>query len=238
MIGDMDSKRAVSRPKPPRRYGQANSGHGEKPNQPGKKRANLGKSPVRERTQNRQGRATRKSVPNPKVRRPVRSTNQNTVRTRQRSNSNLVSVGGLSFSVRALATLVIVGLAAIILIPTAIQWSEQKREYRAVSAEVVQAETKIDQLQGQLDNWNDREFVASQARSRLGYVDRGETQFSVVDAPEVEAAEVENLAPVGPQKPWTLKLQKEIQDADNPPAVRGAINAPTKPQETAGEDEG
>lgn len=177
----------------------------------------------------RPGHSGRRSATNPHARRSGRRSHHNTVRTRRDPAGGAVSFGGVTFSVRALAAVMIMGLAALIFIPTAIQWTEQKREYRAVNAEVVQAEAQVERLEAELEAWNHRDYVASQARSRLGYVEKGETQFSVIDGPELEQEAEAKTAAEGPQKPWSLTLQKEILAADSPPPVREAIQTPTRP---------
>lgn len=231
---NMNPKPGMPRPNSPRRPGVGEPTPGAGAEAP-TKTTGQGRTSTRvtKRATSRPRPSGRSSAANPHARRPARSTNQNTVRTQRDPAAGVVSVGGLAFSVRALAMMMIFGLAALILIPTAIQWTEQKREYRAVNAEVVQAEARIESLESQAEAWNHRDYVASQARSRLGYVEKGETQFSVVDGPKL-AQEVESkkLANQGPQKPWSLTLQKEILAADNPPPVREAIQTPTKTEDT------
>ena len=96
------------------------------------------------------------------------------------------------------------------------------------------AEEQIDQLEQDLENWSDPDYISAQARSRLGYRHEGETQFSVVDAPELESAATAGsagstgstgeTAKQGPDKPWILNLEKALLDLDNPPAVTKALD--------------
>ncbi len=126
---------------------------------------------------------------------------------------------------RLATTLLLGGLALLVLIPTALQYADQNRQYRAAVTEVEVARERTIELQEELANWDNPEYVASQARSRLGYVRKGETQFSVVDA-TVEEAAPEATVTSGPPKPWTMRLHGSLLDVDQPPAVAEIV----KPQ--------
>mgnify|MGYP002735313133 CR=1 FL=1 len=130
-----------------------------------------------------------------------------------------VAFGRFSISVRLAVLLVLGCIVLLVLIPTALQYADQARKHRAAIIEVEAAKDRVAQLEAELENWENPEFIASQARSRLGYVHKGETQYSVVDA-EVEAPEeIEEI--VGPSKPWTINLRDSLMDVDQPPAVKG-----------------
>lgn len=120
---------------------------------------------------------------------------------------------------RLLVFLVVVGVIIVTVVPTAFQWLQQEQAYRNAVAEVeTQREYNKDLLE-QLDDWENEDYIASQARERLGFVRQGETQFVVVDPPQSgdqEEAEVHESR-LGPAKPWSWALLEALQDADDPP---------------------
>ena len=97
------------------------------------------------------------------------------------ATGNTVKVGGLEISVRALFAVIMTGLLIALVLPSMYQWARQEQEYREIVAQVEEARAKKADVERQLELWNDQDYVASQARERLGYVRPGETQYSVVD---------------------------------------------------------
>lgn len=124
-------------------------------------------------------------------------------------------------SIRVLVAGVVVMMLAIILVPLGLQYMEQEQAYRDVNAEVAAAEERNDQLAADLAAWDNENYVAAQARERLGYVRPGETQFILVDPP----GDLEEQKPIsadskheGPAKPWMMVLAEAMQATDFPPA--------------------
>ncbi len=152
---------------------------------------------------------------------------------------NRISVGGLNISARMLLATLIVAVMAIVLIPTLLQWGDMKREYRAAVADGEAAAVQEERLQAELENWENPEYVSAQARARLGYVDPGETRYTVIDAP-VADEEVEQTTGTEdwPPKPWSLKLQEQLIDIDEPPAVAEAARVETVPLSEENEGDG
>lgn len=130
------------------------------------------------------------------------------------------SFGGLTVSARLLATLLVVMLALVILVPTLYQWIAQEQRYRDILAKVEGSRQYNQQLEEDLQAWEDEEYVAQQARSRLGYVRPGETQYSVVgkDGEMLASSSTSGTATADdlPAKPWTQLLTESILDADDP----------------------
>lgn len=144
-----------------------------------------------------------------------RTSNRNTVVASPPGPSK-ISFGGLTISFRAIAALVIVAMVAVVLLPVGFQLADEKREYRESTAELQAAEARRDELTRDLENWENRDFVAAQARTRLGYVEKGETQFSVSDVTPNQqgTAELAATERTGPPKPWMMKIEQMLQDLD------------------------
>lgn len=149
----------------------------------------------------------------------------------QNADSHLIRVGGVEISVRILFTLIMVGLLASLVLPTVIQWVRQEHIRNETIAQLEEARARQSDVQRQLDLWADPEYIASQARERLGYVKPGETQYSVVDpGPEYQdTAQVAASAPRGPARPWMYNFVVLTALADSTadvPAQRGALRTP------------
>lgn len=117
---------------------------------------------------------------------------------------------------------------------------EQKREIAATEAEISQRQDHIDDLQSELERWEDPAYVRAQARERLGWVVPGEVGYRVVGPdgkPVVPGAEVESERDNGAKGTWWQKLEGSLQAADGPgPAERTTKPAeePTAPPRTVG----
>ncbi|WP_058237086.1 FtsB family cell division protein [Actinomyces ihuae] len=136
---------------------------------------------------------------------------------RSDASSRNISFGGLTISVRFLAISIMAALLAVLLIPSAYQWFRQSQDLKDMQVRVEQARERNAELHEQLDLWKDPTYVASQARSRLGYVQPGETQYTVKDpGPGYEDASSQENDKRGPDKPWIQILAQSVIDADNP----------------------
>lgn len=120
------------------------------------------------------------------------------------ASGNTVSVGGLEISVRALFIVIMTGLLFALIMPSMYQWWRQEQEYREIVAKVEEARAKKADVERQLELWDDQDYVAAQARERLGYVRPGETQYSVVDPGPAyqDQAQIAAAADHGPARPW------------------------------------
>lgn len=116
------------------------------------------------------------------------------------------------------------------------QWWTMQREYKSLVYQIEQAEKKNQDLQEQIDRWADKSYVASQARARLGYVMRGETQYAVVD-PGDDAILPAAATPAhkdGPPRPWYLTVADTVDAAAEPieePNVEPLDEAPETSEE-------
>ncbi len=144
------------------------------------------------------------------------------VRVHSRPEPIRWSIGGLNISVRFLVALAIVGVLLATLVPLGLQWMKQEQSYRSVLQDVASAQEQNEEMRDQLDLWNNEDYVAAQARDRLGYVRPGETQFVVTDAPaeQSQSGEVKEKS-AGPEKPWMWTVLENLRDVDAPPTTVG-----------------
>lgn len=106
-------------------------------------------------------------------------------------------------------------------------WWKQNREYNAVASRLEQAKQENQRLESELAKWKTDSFIASQARSRLGYIYPGETQYLVVDPPRVQENPVDPTKTKGPERPWYLVITESAKAASE-----AKLEAPTQPAET------
>ena len=128
---------------------------------------------------------------------------------------------GLSLSVRLIAVVTVVAFLGLNLIPIGLQWYQQQREQRAIAAQIEQARGRNAELQDTLSAWEDPDYIATQARKRLGFAWPGEVQYTVVGVPEDEAGKDSGdpLARQGQErKPWPSMIMQSMVDADAPAA--------------------
>ncbi|MCD4550273.1 FtsB family cell division protein [Schaalia sp. lx-260] len=131
-------------------------------------------------------------------------------------DKRVVSLGGIEFSVRFLGVAITCAVLCVLLLPSLYQWWQQEHEYNNIVKEVAQAQERNEQLSQQLKLWDDPSYIASQARTRLGYVKRGETQFTVADPGEEyrEQSQVAAAQREGPARPWVQIFVLSLDEAD------------------------
>lgn len=86
--------------------------------------------------------------------------------------------------------MIVVALAT--LVPTLNTYVAQRQQLHALQAQVSGQEQDIDDLQGQVDRWDDPTYVAAQARERLLYAMPGETQYRLMDTSGHEVPRTQN----------------------------------------------
>ena len=123
-------------------------------------------------------------------------------------------------SLRALILSLVALVAFAVLAPTLRYAVAQQEELRALNARVADAQVRKDELEHQLERWQDPAYVQAQARDRLGYVMPGETPYVVVDPETVtggespaEAEAAERAAAVASATPWYLRMWDSVQVA-------------------------
>jgi cell division protein FtsB len=124
-----------------------------------------------------------------------------------------------------------IALAVVLLILT-ISYATSLRIYFAQSREIAETrvtiatrQQRIAELQGELAQWNDAEYVKTQARDRLGWVVPGEVGFRVVGPDGKPLGGGAEIGP-GPQPndtsddAWWSRLWGSVEAADRPAPVR------------------
>lgn len=76
--------------------------------------------------------------------------------------------------------LVLLGVVIFLRSPLA-NYMEQRAEIQRLEAEIADQKIQKQQLQEEIDRYDDDAFVREQARARLGVIDPGEMAFRVVD---------------------------------------------------------
>lgn len=172
-----------------------------------------GRSPLRSHAE-RPKSAT--ASPRPRPERETTKPRATAETPRERATS--VSFGGIEISLRVLGLIVLGALLALLLVPSFLQLWSQERELAAIKAKVQQTQADNDAKRQQLELWSNPQYIASQARERLGYVKRGETQYSVLDPGKdyQDQAQVAAAREVGPARPWMHVLSMTVEEADHP----------------------
>ncbi len=113
---------------------------------------------------------------------------------------------------RALIVGIVLFVVAITLAPPIQNYFTQRAQINALKTQISDNQAMLDQATKELAQWDDPEFVASQARSRLHFVFPGERQYIVVGNEELENSEqqtkVSGQLPVG--IPWYSRLISSI----------------------------
>lgn len=182
----------------------------------------VGRTPLR---QGQNGGAMRRerrmSGPSVPRKRPAASTSEKNkaeeTRAQRIKEGKSFTLGGLEISVRFLAVALLMGLLAALLVPNVYALWRQERELAEITAKVAAAQERNAQMQEQLDLWNDPEYIASQARERLGYVKPGETQYTVVDPGKdyKDQAQIGAAPEKGPARPWVQVAAILLKEADS-----------------------
>ncbi len=115
--------------------------------------------------------------------------------------------------------MLLAGVLAFLLVPNLYDWWRQEQDYRDIRARVAAAEQRNANMREQLELWEDPEYIASQARARLGYVKPGETQYTVVDPGDdyLDQAQVSAAEVRGPARPWVQVVGILLREADEAP---------------------
>jgi hypothetical protein len=120
----------------------------------------------------------------------------------------------------------------------------QSQQIATARAEITSRQQRIAELQGELAQWNDVEYVKTQARDRLGWVIPGEIGFRVVGP---DGKPLGGGAEIGPgtmpretsTDAWWSRLWGSVEAADNPtpvrkdPAAEPPITEKSTPKNTA-----
>lgn len=89
-----------------------------------------------------------------------------------------VSLQASGFTATVLA-LIVTGV--VVLSPSLQVLAEQRQQIAQLEADLAQTDQEVLRLEDQLERWNDRVFVETQARSRLMFVYPGDITYLVID---------------------------------------------------------
>ena len=113
---------------------------------------------------------------------------------------------------RALIVGIVLVVVAITLAPPIQNYFTQRAQINALKTQISDNQAMLDKAADELAQWDDPEFVASQARARLHFVFPGERQYIVVGNEEIEnndqQTKVSGQLPVG--IPWYSRLISSI----------------------------
>ena len=147
---------------------------------------------------------------------------------------------GYGLTARAIALAVVLLILTISYATSLRIYFSQAHEISATRAEIAERQQRIRDLQGELARWDDKAYVRTQARERLGWVVPGETGYTVVGAdgkPLGGGAQIsaEAATQEPPQNSWWSKLWGSIEAADRPAPVKTSaeektITVKTKPK--------
>lgn len=117
---------------------------------------------------------------------------------------------------------------------------KQHQEIQSTKDNIAALEAEKEDLQRQVSLWEDDNYVKQQARSRLFYVEPGETPYLVVglDPTSELADDTSAAAKTAPENSWTTKLWGSLQlaasDEDEPGTERTAEPTPTTSSSSTG----
>ena len=113
---------------------------------------------------------------------------------------------------RALIVGIVLFVVAITLAPPIQNYFTQRAQINALKSQISDNQAMLDKAADELAQWDDPEFVASQARARLHFVFPGERRYIVVGNEEIEnnnqQTKVSGQLPVG--IPWYSRLISSI----------------------------
>ena len=122
---------------------------------------------------------------------------------------------------KALGVTAFLGMLAFNMVPVAMQWYQQNQEHRAVLAELEATKQRNQELKESLRLWKNEDYIASQAKARLGYVWPGEVQYNVAGLPETPQSGETVEEGRGARRSWTAVLLQSMVDADSPAGTEG-----------------
>jgi len=116
---------------------------------------------------------------------------------------------------RAAVLLTIAVIAVILLALPLREYLSQRAEISSAGAKAAQQHERVDELQRQVDLWQDEDYVRGQARERLHFLLPGEVGYKVID-PNSSANKLaeQPVQSEGPRGPWYDRLWNSVDAAD------------------------
>ena len=121
-------------------------------------------------------------------------------------------------SVRWILTVSIAFVVMLTIAPSLQRYFAQRAQINSLHNQISDANKELEQTKRDLAKWDDPEYVAKQARTRLHFVFPGEKQYIVSGLPEVDnksdqaAGKVSNQIPDG--LPWYGRLVASITETN------------------------
>ena len=117
---------------------------------------------------------------------------------------------------RILTLLVVAATVFLVIFSPLRSWMQQQEEARQLAQRVAEAKETNQRLEDEIKRYEDPEYIAQEARERLGYVKPGEVTYVVVDAPgEDDKAHNGGWAKEKPEdKAWFALLAEGVRVAD------------------------
>lgn len=113
---------------------------------------------------------------------------------------------------RALIVGIVLFVLAITLAPPIQHYFTQRAQINSLKTQIADNQAMLDKAAAELAQWDDPEFVASQARARLHFVFPGERQYIVVGDDEItqegQQTKISSQLPIG--IPWYSRLISSI----------------------------
>lgn len=90
-------------------------------------------------------------------------------------------IAGFQYSTFSLVMAGVLVVAVVTLVPRLQEVISQRQQIAALESEIELTSDEIEQMQSLRERWNDKTFLATQARERLFYVLPGEVSFLVIN---------------------------------------------------------
>ncbi|MGY5763574.1 FtsB family cell division protein [Brachybacterium sp. DNPG3] len=112
-----------------------------------------------------------------------------------------------------LVSLIVIALAA--LVPAVNSYVAQRQQLASLRTQVDTQQSDVEDLQAQVDRWEDPAYVAAQARERLLFAMPGETQYRLTDTSgeDVPLTEDEQAAETATRQEWFSALWSSVEGA-------------------------
>lgn len=147
-----------------------------------------------------------------------------------------VPVAAHSFSSHFITFALIIAIIAVSIYGPLSSFLKQRDEINDAKETIAALEAEQDALEAQVSWWEDDNYVKQQARSRLFYVEPGQTPYLVVglDGTSALIDDTSAAAKTAPEDPWTTKLWGSFQLASGQDAP--AVGAGSEAEETDSSD--
>lgn len=118
-------------------------------------------------------------------------------------------------------TLLTVGFTVFLVVFSPLRsWMHQQEQSRELAAQISQVKVQNEALEQEIERYQDPDYIARQARERLGYVRPGEVTYIVVDPPGASAPPYSKgwMGKDTNDLPWFTQVVEGIKTASIPPA--------------------